>query len=98
MEYLKIDLIDRYKNALAFINLDETIENWIAANNILQEYENSPYKVGDVVRILSGLNDDIIYTTKVIGFDKDGWLYLYWDCYWHAVDMDNPRRKVPDNL
>ncbi len=81
MDYLKIDLIDRYSNELAFIGLNETINAWVDKNNILQNHQNSPYKVGDLITFFGGYHNDIIYTTKVVGFTEEGHLYVYWDCY-----------------
>ncbi len=56
--------------------------------------ENKEYNLhtGDKVKILAGYNDDIEYTTKILGFDSDGHAYLFWDSYW--VNIDPSKRKL----
>ena len=98
MKYHNWNLIDWYEKEVPYINPDKRIQKWINEKQILQEHPNSQYKVGDIIHFVGGLNNDIIFTTKVVGFTEEGELYVFWDCWWFPIDMDSPQRKVPPHL
>ncbi len=51
------------------------------------------YRVGQVIEFWGGYDNDIRYSTKIIGFDRDGEIYLFWDAYWFPI-KDEPRRDI----
>lgn len=51
------------------------------------------FKVGDLIYFYGGFNDDILYLTEILGFGKDGDIYLLWDCYWFPI-KDEPIRGI----
>lgn len=48
-------------------------------------------KAGDIIEFTAGYNDDIRYTTKILGFDKDGDIYLLWDSFWAPIRKEDSR-------
>ena len=50
------------------------------------------FKVGDIIEFFGGYNGDIRYRAEILGFDKDGDIYLYWDSYWFPIRNDNARK------
>jgi len=53
--------------------------------NINKEFN---LKTGDIIKFISGHNDDIIYISKILGFDSDGEAYMLWDCYWFPINLN----------
>lgn len=51
----------------------------------------SNLKIGDIVKFVGGYNSDMIFETEIIGFDKDGLLYVLWEAYWCSI---NPTRFI----
>ena len=49
-------------------------------------------KKGDIIEFWGGYNGDIRYRAEIIGFDKDGDIYLDWDSYWFPIRDDNKRK------
>lgn len=52
------------------------------------------FRVGDEITFLGGYNDDILYRSKIIGFDGDGEAFMQWDCYWFPIKLDSEKRQV----
>lgn len=52
---------------------------------------NGDFKAGDVIEFWAGYNDDIRYQTEIFGFDKEGNIYVVWDCYWSPIRNDKTR-------
>ena len=50
-------------------------------------------KKGDVVEFWSGFHNDIRYRTKILGFDPEGKAYMFWDCFWYAIRLDEREYK-----
>ena len=67
---------------------------WIEENLDHGFYENDEFTVGDEISFMGGFNDDILYKSKIIGIDTNGWLYLIWDCYWFPIDPTDENRKI----
>lgn len=44
------------------------------------------HKIGDVVMLLNGFDIEV-GPFKILGFNKDGKMYLDWDCYWYPVPV-----------
>lgn len=51
-------------------------------------------KAGDVIEFNGGYNNDIRYTTEVLGFDKDGDIYLLWDSFWYPIKPNDYKRNI----
>ena len=88
VKYQKFNLLDRYKANGSDIEYEEKfnifknkVKGFTDSNDILN------LKTGDIVSFISGYNDDIIYTSKILGFDNDGHAFILWECYWYAVDL-----------
>lgn len=78
-----IDLVEKYKESLM-----PEINKWLEdhANELTDKNENN-LKAGDTIEFLNGYK--IPMRTKITAFCKNtGKAYLYWDCYWYAIDLD----------
>lgn len=76
---------------------EETVKkalDWMKTNLDEGFYENEEFKVGDQISFYGGYHGDIHYSSKIIGIDTNGWLYLIWDCYWFPIDPKDSARKV----
>lgn len=80
-----INLIERYGN-------DNQIKQGIKNLNLL--YEFGDLKKGDVITFYAGYNSDILYKSMITGFDKDGDIYVLWDCFWSPIRLNDPNRKI----
>ena len=102
---IKSETIGYIDNGILHVNLleedkdsdyEEQFEKWKDERKERLGFtdENKEYNLhtGDKVKILAGYNDDIEYTTKILGFDADGHAYLFWDSYW--VNIDPSKRKL----
>jgi hypothetical protein len=63
------------------------------------ESANGKLKAGDVIEFTGGYNNDIRYTTEVLGFDKDGDIYVLWDAFWYPIRDEESRtiKKLSPN-
>lgn len=52
---------------------------------------NPDLKINDVISFWGGYNNDIRYTSKILGFSEDG-IYVLWDCYWFQIRDDDIRQ------
>lgn len=86
---LKINLYKKHSDDLLLLSK-------IKEMNLLQiNPHNQNFKVGDMVEFISGYNMDILYTTKIVGFDLSGFIYILWDCYWFPIkDIEYRKIKV----
>jgi len=53
--------------------------------------------VGQVISFWTGYNDDIRAKAKILGFDDDGGIYVYQDCYWFPI-KDNDAYKISEEV
>lgn len=88
VKYLRINLLDEYKKTgedkeyeEKFNEFKNKVKGFTNTNNELN------LKTGDIVSYISGYNDDIIYTSKILGFDSDGKAFILKDSYWFAIDL-----------
>ena len=49
--------------------------------------------VGDKITFWAGYNTDIRYMSEIAGIDKNGDIYVIWDCFWSPIRDDN-RREI----
>jgi len=81
------DLLERYNGDSELF--DKVIQYCL--NNLIDTHPK--YKVGQTISFMGGYDDDINYVTKIIGFNEDGDIFLFWDCYWFPV-RDEKIRKI----
>lgn len=92
-DLLKINLVDKYRFDT---ELQISFAAWREKNSVygftdINEALN--LKTGDIIEFLGGYNNDILYTTEILGFDKDGDIYVLWDCYWFPI-KNEPKRNI----
>ncbi|MDO5106044.1 hypothetical protein [Capnocytophaga sp.] len=51
------------------------------------------FKIGDVIEFRAGYYNQNKYKSEILGFDKDGHIYLLWDTYWFGI-KDDEKRKI----
>ena len=78
-----MDLIKKYGN-------DEFLLGKIAGMNLLSTHP--VFKVGQIIEFNGGYYNDIRFKSKITGFDKDGGIYVVWDCYWFPIHNDEIRK------
>lgn len=77
----------------------ERMNNWLEANAHRFTGKNEKYnlKVGDIITFKNGY--DIPMSTKIIAFNAEtGNVYLYWDCYWVDLNLDERLLKSKDKI
>ena len=94
--FLEVNLLEKYKTSGEDVEYEEAFNKMKAKGESVFSDENEKYglKTGDVIQFIAGYNDDIKYTTKILGFDKDGDAYVLWDSYWFPVKLGDKRRQV----
>lgn len=56
------------------------------------EISNGKFKAGDLIKFMTGENDDILACAEILGFEENK-IYLIWDCFWFGIE-DDQRRKI----
>lgn len=77
----------------------ERMNNWVQANahSFTGKNEKFNLKIGDIITFKNG--NDIPMSTKIIAFNAEtGNTYLYWDCYWFALDLEKRLLKAKNNI
>lgn len=87
---MKINLIEEYKDSDIREQFNTFKEK---ARGFSDSNEKLNLKTGDVITFVGGYNDDIEFTSEVLGFDADGFAFVLWDCYWFGVNLEDQRRK-----
>ena len=91
---LHINLLDKYsKNGDAKLYRQKFEEFKHKIDGFKESSDDLKYSVGDIIEFTSGYNDDIRYTTEILGFDSDNEIYLLWDAYWAPI-KDNEIRDI----
>lgn len=78
------NLIKKYES-------NRNIAKGLKEMNLLEKHPK--FKIGQIISFYGGYNADILYKTKIKGFDKDENIYVLWDCYWFPI-KDEPKRKI----
>ncbi|GIZ15525.1 hypothetical protein [Capnocytophaga catalasegens] len=81
-----IDLRYKYQHKKA-----EIIQNIRTYHSFTESHEK--YKIGDVIDFFGGYYGHILYKSEILGFNKDGGIYVLWGCYWFCI-KDNEVRKI----
>ena len=79
------DLISKYEN-------DNQIKAGIKKLSLLNT--NGKYNAGDIITFYGGYTGDILFKSKITGFDKEGDIYVLWDCYWAPIRLNDVNRKI----
>jgi hypothetical protein len=77
----------------------ERMKNWLEANahSFTGKNEKFNLKIGDIITFKNGY--DIPMSTKIIAFNSEtGNAYLYWDCYWVALDLEKRLLKAKEKI
>lgn len=77
----------------------ERMNTWLEANahSFTGKNEKFNLKIGDIITFKNGY--DIPMSTKIIAFNAEtGNAYLYWDCYWVALDLDKRLLKAKNKI
>tara|TARA_R110000868_G_C10882398_1_gene763056 strand:+ start:435 stop:695 length:261 start_codon:yes stop_codon:yes gene_type:complete len=78
------DLISKHKDNL-------TIFRGIEKLNLIKTHPK--FNIGDIITFYGGYNEDILYKTKILGFDINEDIYVLWDCYWFPI-KDELKRNI----
>jgi hypothetical protein len=85
-DMLHINLLDKYTENDDADIIRNKFENYKSKIKGFKETHNElDLKIGDIIEFTSGYNDDIRYTTEILGFDSDDDIYLLWDAYWSPI-------------
>lgn len=84
---LTINLLTKY-----YANLVLTAKIGEMIDQLKLNKSNTKFKVYDVIEFVGGFNNDILYTSKIMGFDNEGGIYVWWDCYWFPIKDDEVRQ------
>jgi len=87
---LHVDLLKKY--ATYSDNYRQKFEEYKSQiKGFTESYGN--FEIGDIIEFNGGYNNDIRYTTEILGFDQDGDIYLLWDSYWFPI-KDEEKRAI----
>jgi len=89
--YLHINLISKYQDTN--IEIENEFNKFKSKIKGFKE-EHEGLKIGDTIEFVAGYNNDIMYTTKILGFDFEGDIYLLWDCYWAPIRFNDKARQI----
>jgi hypothetical protein len=78
----------------------EKADSWVLTQkNITNKNEKFNLKVNDTITFMGGYNRDIIYTSKIFAFNSEnGNAYVYWDCYWFDLNLEERLVKPKDEI
>lgn len=91
---LHVDLMNKYKDGQ-----DETIEKGfekmkVKIEGFTERNEKHDLKVGDVIEFTGGYDEDIRFTTRILGFNDENKAYVLWDAFWFPINLDDRSIKV----
>lgn len=81
---MKIELKESYKS---------DFRKWASKRSHIMTDKHPDFEIGQKIQFNGGLNNDIRYTTKIIGFGIDEEIYVNWDCYWFPI-KNTPKRNI----
>ena len=99
MERLSIDLISKYNDTIIYdgVTLRENFEAFKqTVKGFTNSNENLNLKTGDTIGFMGGFNNDIEFTSEILGFDIEGNAFVLWDCYWFAIDLS--KRLIAEEI
>ena len=97
-EMLHINLLDKYRESGNDILYREKFDKfkW-KIDGFKETHDELDLKIGDIIEFNGGYNDNIRYTTEILGFDSDNDIYLLWESYWYPIKNDNKRNIIKVN-
>lgn len=97
-DMLHINLLDRYSDNKYDQEIRQKFKEYKSKIKGFKT-EHMAFKVGDIIEFTAGYNDDIRYTTEILGFDEDGDIYLLWQSYWFPIRNEAKRAiKLINNV
>jgi hypothetical protein len=84
-------LIDKYEETGEAAHYREKFEEWKSKTDHKFVESHGKYSVGDIIEFTAGYNNDIRYTTEILGLDESGNIFLLWDCYWFPIKDEESR-------
>jgi hypothetical protein len=89
---LHVNLLDKYKESGDDKVYKEKFEEYKQKIDGFKDSSKTlGLEAGDVIEFTGGYNNDIRYTTEVLGFDKDDEIYLLWDSFWYPIRKEESR-------
>lgn len=84
-----INLLEKkyYEDDPPFQGVEAKYNEWATKFPNTDKNEALDLKAGDVIEFWAGFHGDIRYRSKILGFTPEGKAYMYWDCYWFPVDL-----------
>ena len=80
---IQINLIEKYRNSNIALKF-ESFKNKI--NGFTDVFGN--LKKGDIVKFISGYDNNAEFTTEILGFDSVGNVFVLKDSYWATIDIN----------
>lgn len=77
----------------------DEFNKWKSGENkdsVSDQNEQSGFRIGDIITFTGGMQNNIRYTSEILGFSPDGRIYVLWDCYWFPI-KDEEVRKIIKN-
>lgn len=94
-DVLHVNLLTRNTNG----NNDSIREKFETYKSKIKGFKDTDgtFHIGDIIEFSAGYDNDIRYTTEILGFDEDGGIYLLWDSYWFPIQNDERRTIILKN-
>ena len=97
-DMLHINLLDKYRESGNDILYREKFDKFKhKIEGFKETHDELDLKIGDIIEFNGGYNNDIRYTTEILGFDSDNDIYLLWESYWYPIQNDNKRNIIKVN-
>lgn len=91
------ELTNKGKRLSVVWDLDENASNRCEVRQYMAHHgydkqTHAKFCVGDVIEFYTGFHDDIRARATIKGFDAQGGIYVYNDCYWYPIKNDSLRK------
>ena len=97
-EMLHINLLNKYiENGNDILYREKFDKFKHKIEGFKETHDELDLKIGDIIEFNGGYNNDIRYTTEILGFDSDNDIYLLWESYWYPIKNDNKRNIIKVN-
>lgn len=93
-ERVQFNLIDKYNNSTIREEFEIFKNKLKERNNFSEENKSLNLKIGDVVTFIGGYDNDIEFTSEILGFTSEGKAFVLWDCFWLDIDLIERRKNL----
>lgn len=93
-ERVQFNLIDKYNNSTIREEFEIFKNKLKERNNFSEENKSLNLKIGDVVTFMGGYDNDIEFTSEILGFTSEGKAFVLWDCFWLDIDLIERRKNL----